>query len=359
MHRLYVIGMVLVASLGVFAPLSRGGTPQEGETFCSLDGDIAAKDSPSMWSAASVQHHIRELLQAPYLKDSAAGAYALSYLVMTHARDEERCGGVLSADDLESEWIGDLLADVMSRWFILTTEACASAWYPPESVGICGGVRRSITGDFDSLRSALEMTGVYLSSHMAQALAAVILSDGMWNQHFPVKTHCPSGSSCPQKVIEERLQFVKRYKTLYDKNNAFLASRISTVIGSLKDSCYIKGSLLPLGSRLMDQVSATAVVFGLVRDKTFQTGMTLARTLDRKEHPMLRETSEGRWEVEYADFKAFSETPRILRELETDALKLFANESFTWITKSFGGLRTSELRRITPSENPKCEYPRI
>lgn len=346
---------VLTALLGSEAHASGEDTTR----FCEAGDVLQPAHGQALWGPASVQHYIRALLQKPHVIDRPAASYALTYLTMTAERDKERCGGMLAADDSSDELIGDLLADVMSRWLVLSTDACLQSAAPKgASLGICGATRRSVDNRFDTLRSALEVTSVYLSSHMASALAAVILSDTMWTQSFPENTHCPKALPCPMSVIQERIKYVRSYKTLYDKNNGFLAKHISTVISTLKRACYVKTGLASAGAPFVNNLPINALVFGHLRDLTFESAIKLASSLKRQNHPMLRQTETGEWALEYSTYRGFSLAPTGLLELEAHARNTFANASWSWILKPLGGLDATDLSRLQPSQNPACLYPR-
>ena len=326
--------------------------------FCVGSNDeIQSRDGQALWGPSSVQHYIRELLQKPYLRDTPNAAYPLTYLNMTAERDKERCGGTLSADDDQAEAIGDLLADIMSRWLVLSVDTCSQTRSSDTEIGICGAIHRGSRGRYDSLRSAVELTSVYLSSHMASALAAVILSDHIWLNNFPSSTHCPVGQDCPAYVLENRLRFVQDYKSLYDKNNAFLAGRIATVTQTLSQACYIRGPLVPVGGLLVNNLSINKVLFSILRDQTFKSGVALARSIRPDQHPMLRRGDDGYVEVEYGVFQQFQSPPEALMELESRARATFANDAWSWLLKPLGGRDAAELLRIRPSQNPSCSYP--
>ena len=345
--------------LGSVYPLS--GMVQAAETprFCSLGDSSQDKYGQDIWGPASVQHYIRELLNKPYVVDIPAASYGISYLIMTRERDLERCGGgMLASDNPQSELIGDLLADIMSRWLVLATDQCVQKEAVTDSgVGICRAVQRTISRKDDTLRSALEITSVYLSSHMASALAAVILADPLWNRSFPRDTHCLPERPCSASAVAARVRHIRKYKSLYDKNNAFLARHIVTVIETLKDACYLRKGLVTAGAPIVNELPINALIFGQLRDQTFATAIELASTIRRHNHPMLTMSKDGTWQIEYAKVRDYVTTPAILLELEATARKTLSSDALGWVLKPLGGRDESDLRRIRPSVNPSCRYP--
>jgi hypothetical protein len=356
MHGRLIALPLLVGSL--FFTANTAFCAEPTPRFCEVSNDeLQIRDGQALWGPASVQHYIREVLQKPYLKDTPNAAYPLTYLHMTAERDRERCGGTLSADDEGSEVIGDLLADIMSRWLVLSVDICSQTRSDDLEIGICGAIHRGAQGRYDSLRSAVELTSAYLSSHMASALAAVILSDHIWLDNFPSPTHCPVGRDCPTYVLENRLRYVQDYKSLYDKNNAFLAGSIATVTQTLSNACYIRGPLVPAGGQLVNKLSIIKLIFSHLRDQTFKAGIALARSIRPELHPMLRRGRDGYVEVEYGAFGQFQSLPQGLVELEKGARAAFANDAWSWLLKPLGGRDASELLEIRPSANPSCSYP--
>lgn len=352
------LSFLLLALVGTAIPMSGMVQASEIQRFCSIEESLQDRHGQAIWGASSVQHYIRELLHKPQVVDNPAASYAISYLVMTRERDQERCGGMLAADDPQSELIGDLLADVMSRWLVLATDQCLQKEALTDAgVGICRAVQRTVARKDDTLRSALELTSVYLSSHMASALAAVILADSMWNQFFPSDTHCLPERPCSASAIAARVRHIRKYKSLYDKNNAFLARHVETVIDTLKDACYLRKGLVTAGAPIVNELPINALLFGQLRDQTFATAIELASTIRRQNHPMLTLSNEGIWQIEYTAVRNFVATPAILLELESTARKTFSNDALGWILKPLGGRDNSDLRRIRPSVNPSCRYP--
>lgn len=352
------LSILLLSLVGSVIPVDGMAQASETQRFCSLGESLQDRHGQDIWGAFTVQHYIRELLNKPHVVDNPAASYGISYLVMTRERDQQRCGGMLAADDPQSELIGDLLADIMSRWLVLATDQCLEKKAVDASgVGICRAIQRTVARKDDTLRSALELTSVYLSSHMASALGAVILADSMWNQSFPSDTHCLPKRPCSASAMAARVRHIRKYKLLYDKNNAFLARNVVTVIETLKNACYLRKGLLTAGAPIVNELPINALLFGQLRDQTFATAIELASTIRRQNHPMLTLSKDGNWQIEYSSVRNFVETPAILFELESTARKTFSSDALGWLLKPLGGRDDSDLRRIRPSVNPSCRYP--
>lgn len=366
----FVWGQVLVLAQSCKTPSehSNGSVVQSGlasqeetkkaQRFCDIGSDRQARDGQDIWGANSVQFYIKDLLHKPHVVDHSAASYALSYLRMTAERDRERCGGMLSGDDPQSELIGDLLADIMSRWLVLATDQCLKKTPQQNAgIGICSAMQRTVARRDDTARSAMELTSVYLSSHMASALAAVILADSMWNQSFPKDTHCISDQPCPQSAIAARIRHVRRYKSLYDKNNAFLGGQLQNAIRTLADACYLRPGVITAAGPIVNGLPINSFIFGKLRDQTFASAIELALTIRRQDHPMLALAQDGTWQVEYATVRNFTVTPSTLLHLESGARATFSSDALSWFLKPLGGQTQSDLNRLRPSLNPTCHYP--
>jgi hypothetical protein len=148
------------------------------------------------------------------------------------------------------------------------------------------------------------------------------------------------------------------YKTHYDRNNAFLADNLNTVITSLKQSCYIKGSILEMGVNLLGPTLNHLQLIGNIRDLTFQSGLELARTLRRDSHPMLKAMAIG-YRINYGSSREFSYNPDTLVKDENHTLRILALPSLASGLHGLGSVSPDKLKLAKPSENPNCDYPMI
>ena len=295
--------------------------------FCSLPRDTNLDDDTrqlTMWNAATVQLETARLAASDKLRGTPLAAYPTSYVAMTNARDRARCGGDLAIGDRRSRLIGDLLADLMSRWLVLTIEECQGV--SDQAVGICGSVSRILGTRLGSLESALDMTAVYLSSHMATALLAVVFDDQFWSEEFPETTHC-STHPCPTGVMKARVDFLKLYKPYYDLNNKFLASNLRTVADSLAKACLIRGPAFGLSARLAERFPLEAL-FKAVRDETFASVLAGISAVNPEDHPMLKQVGDT-YTTQFAEFKNWAHPPQSVVFAERKARALMSNALVT------------------------------
>jgi hypothetical protein len=208
---------------------------------------------------------------------------------------------------------------------------------------------------YDALRATLEMTAVYLSSHMGMALVAVVYDDAFWNQEYPEATHCPAGASpCRGEVLQARLAVMQAYKQLYDKNNAFLAVNINRVLQTLKDGCLIQGDVIQAGGYLASALGGLdTALFASIRNDTFTAAMTTAANFDPSTHPMLA-FEDGLYVAQYAQFATFTQMPAPLAATEARARGLLTSSAITWSFPLLGSQSWSQLAAAKPSLQPQC-----
>lgn len=368
------IGLCLGIS-GLIGNVSRGDTPQDESSGAAIDYDFCSLSRPaqrpapqtgdgtsdatslSLWNAATVQTQLRRLILDPNLIDTPWNSYPVAYVAMTAARDFERCNNrSLATKNRSHQIIGDLLADLMSRWLALSSQQCAaSPSLGDRRSGFCAAFERIRNQATDTFGASLEITTVYLSSHMAMSLAAVVRDDLFWNQEFPADTHCLPGKACPRTTIENRIKWVKSYKTHYDRNNRFLAGNISTIVTTLRQACYLRGGVLDATSMLANNLPGLELLFGNIRDKTFQAAIELARTLPPESHPMLEKQANGLFTRQFKNVRFFESMPPSLASAETNARALLRGPLF--LTSALPGLGSrswSDLAANPPSANARC-----
>lgn len=371
-RRIFWKILVVLLTLRTF-PL---GATTPGESlidydFCRISAEMPGSAAPSpgasdgvltqpqLWNAAQVQEQVFRLTQSPWLRDTPLNAYPISYVAMTHARDEARCGGILATTDREDALIGDLLADIMSRQLVNAMAHCSetSPLAYDSQVGFCAAMDRIRAQKQNTLSSALEITGVYLSSHMALSLATVVRDDTFWHQEFPEDTHCPAYQNCPQTVINRRIVWMKRYKNHYDRNNQFLAENLQTVITSLTQACYMKQiPVFSASARLLRGNPLLTQVFGSIRDRTFHGGLTLGQYAPPEQNPLLTRTEGGLWMRQFERFATYRTFPLPLAKVEGHArTTLGAPLVLTQLLAPAGGsLGWDQLAADPPSLRPEC-----
>ena len=332
------------------APLSRAQAATNYD-FCTLPGgtsadaveDVDARSLP-IWNAATVHQEISRLANSDGLHGTPLAAYPTSYVAMTAARDRERCQGSLKITDRRSRLIGDLLADLMSRWLVLSVEDCKSD--STKALGICGSVSRTVQNKLGTLESALDMTAVYLSSHMATAIVAVAYDDQLWEQEFPESTHCLR-HPCSSSVWKSRADFLKLYKPYYDLNNKFLAANLTTVAESLQNACLIRGPAFALGAKILERLPLENL-FKSIRDETFSAALATLAVINPDTHPMLREVG-GRYVTQFDEFKIWETPPQSLVRAERNSRALLANSLLRGGLGLLGSKSAAELER-----SPAC-----
>jgi hypothetical protein len=331
-------------------------------TSAALEADPATDPIQTLrlWNAQDVQEQLRTLTNDANLLDTPWNSYPITYVAMTKARDFERCHGILATPNLKHQLIGDLLADMMSRWLALSMMSCgANTNQGDPTYGFCAAMDRTLSSNIDTLGSALEITSVYLSSHMAMALAAVVHDDLFWNGEFPPATHCPSfgQKTCPQQVILERIRWVEDYKVHYNRNNRFLAKNVVTIIKTLRQACYIRGEFFETSATLAQQLPLPVLelFFGNIRDKTFRAGLELAKTIDPSAHPMLAKGADGLYHRQFTNIKFFNKMPRPLAAAEDFArTQLRGPLLLTSIFSGLGSRTWRDLAANPPSKKGLC-----
>jgi hypothetical protein len=362
-QRLILSLAVLGGETGGFGQNSASQVRSINYDFCTIDEVIphgVAREASEVWGRATIQQELRALIIDPVIADTPWNAYPISYLTMTDARDQERCHGNLASRDRANRLIGDLLADYMTRGLIAASRTCPTL-SPGISTGLCGAMGRIKNRRMGALEAALDVTSVYLSSHMAEALVAVILDDSFWNQEFPANTHCRSTPSengqrlCPRSILQARLAWIQRYKIHYDKNNQFLSQNLVTVIRSLQNACYLGTPLPNVGAGLISQVPGISLIFGQIRDRTFRAALAWAATNPIR-HPMLQwNPQEGIFVPRKGEYHPFTIMPAPLRDAEDNGRSVLLGAQ--WLTRLLGPLASrswSELGEFRPSGHPGC-----
>ena len=312
--------------------------------FCSLPSGIAtdadARFLP-IWNAATVQYETNRLATSDRLRLTPLAAYPTSYVAMTAARDRERCQGALKIAERPSRLIGDHLADLMSRWLVLSVEECSAD--RSGALGICGAVSRTVQSRLGTLESALDMTAVYLSSHMATALLAVAYDDQFWEQEFPKSTHCAQ-HPCSSVVWQSRAAFLRRYKPYYDLNNRFLATNLTTVAASLQKACLIRGPAFAIGAKILERLPLENL-FKSIRDETFDAALSALVAINPDAHPMLG-ADGGKHIAQFDEFKIWENPPQALVRAEGKARALLANSLLRGGLGLLGSRSWTELERL-------------
>ena len=242
-----------------------------------------------VWTRPEIESKLNSLVDNPPVYNTIMEAYPHAYITMTGERDKERCGdGALVSGYEISNYINHLLADIMTRYLHKITKDCAeNPALSIEDYGLCYNQKKfQDNPKLDSLTAFLESTSVYISSHIALSLSAVILDDSFWNRTDLSMTHA-KGDRFP--AINDRLFYVKRYKVNYDAFNKFLAVNLNTVSQALSDECLVAGNFLVLAAKAGQKIPLGAPLFEKIRTRAFEDALTVAKSFakDPSEHPMI------------------------------------------------------------------------
>jgi hypothetical protein len=356
------------ASLVLPGCLHRDGTEKDGSTpmtssaspsfsdgnlydFCQIKGSQVETTSVRPWGAEMVQKAISDLIALPTIKNTAWSAYPVAYRKMTAERDKARCSGSLVNSDPRINLINHHLSDIMTRWLVLETGQCAAM---PQSAmpgdGLCGVLKWAARDKLDALSEALASTAVYISSHIAISLSAVIMEDAFWDAFPGPNTH--RGARSLDSVLEARLTWVKTYKPTFDLFNPFLADNLKTVADALKKAGLIKGNTLNLALYMAKILPCKADLFGSIRDKAFDTAVSYTKDPLLSRHPMLK-AKDGGYVLDYGRFNFQAPLPKAVKNLEDFAITAVANPlSLKMYRDILGGVKPEELEGAAPNGCP-------
>jgi hypothetical protein len=312
--------------------------------FCKLRGVQVDITESQIWSAQSVQYHLQQLIAQSKIVNTPWVAYPSAYLKMTAARDESRCAGVLRSDDAFNARVNDLLSDLMSRFYMIQVDLCASSDATlGQGNGFCPLMARMKKEKFDSLSAAMSSTGVYISSHITLALVAIIFADDFWQASPYPETYRKSAEW--SAVLSARIEKIRRYKPLFDKFNGFLADNIKTVAKALSDAKLLKGDVLYFLSGVGQYVPFKALAFGKIRDDAFSLALELATEINPADHPMM--VGRSGWNrINYGYPNIAFQFPKKLAMLENEAIEFTANPAFMLMYRSvLGGKSWEEVMR--------------
>lgn len=316
--------------------------------FCKLSGVDTAINQGSLWSAASVQFHISELIAQPTISKTPWLAYPVAYKKMTAARDQARCGGVLQSDDAFLARMNDLLSDIMSRFYMSTVDQCAASGANLGSEhGFCALMARMKKEKFDSLSAAMASTGVYISSHISLALSAILFADDFWAASPYPDTYAREDDWA--RVLKARTERMRSYKPVYDKFNGFLADNIKIVASALSEAQLLNGDVLYFLSGISRYVPFKALLFGKIRDDAFAVALELAKEMNPADHPMMV-VRGGIARIHYGNYNFSFSYPERLARLEQEGIEFAANPANMFIYRNVLGGKTWE--EVASSSEP-------
>ncbi len=296
--------------------------------FCEVRGSEPRLDDPGFWNGVMVQNALENLISDLKLAGTPWYGYPVAYKKMTARRDEARCRGVLKSDVKGMALINHQLADNMTRWFITITKLCvATQEYLVAQTGVCGRMNAAYRSNATPLESAMAMTAVYISSHLAESLAAVILDDEFWSQYPVLATQMPSGTldkTQRKQVLGYRIREIKLYKTLFDKFNGLLGGSIPLVADALREKNLLKGPLATIELLFAQLLPCKSLLFGKIRDQAFEVAQLLALDPNQGFNPMM-ELRDQRYVLNYGHYVFERQPSRALLNLEQSALDAVAN----------------------------------
>ncbi len=288
-----------------------------------------------------VQREVGQL--AADLAGRSWAAYPVSYKRMTRERDKARCGGRLQADDELLEQINSRLADVMSRWYVSETRRCLREEpVRDESGGFCPLIAKIGRERYDALSAAMASSAVYISSHLALSLAAVIYDDAVW-EVSPDPGVRADGRPWAE-IRDRRLAAMPRFKPVYDRFNGFLGDNLQTVAGALQEAGMLRGDTLNFVAGVSQMVPFKAAAFGKIRDTAFAAALRTVRQQAPELHPLVRVQEGGRTLVFSGAARGAVYTPELL-QVEREAVYQVANPLSLHLYRSLlGGKSWDDLK---------------
>jgi hypothetical protein len=360
--------ITFVLSLALLMGGCRQGTWQTGDSasdprtlglrlvdFCTASGNSkpSAGNTAVLWNAARVQSEIKGLAESPEIQGNPWSAYPVVYQRMTAARDRERCTGVLKPTNPTDRAINDMLADLMTRSYVLQTKTCAMAKAPQTSdQGFCALMLRIKADNYDALSAAMASTAIYLSTNIALSLRAIIMTDQAWHQSQEAGTMDPN----PALRLRARMEAMRRYKANFDTFNGFLADNLATVATALAEAKLVKGSALGFFSELAKYLHFKSCSFRKIRDQAFTTALEDSRELGGRQHPMLVPAGAS-FEVQYQDFQMKMPLTARGTALERFAIAAVAGPSQRLIYRHLLGGKLSKELEDAEDKDDSCPSP--
>ena len=303
------------------------------------------QENTGLWNRNKIQLEVYEA--AKTMQPKVYSSYMTSYLLMTFRRDQQRCGGELDSNSKKQNLIGDYLADIMSRFHVSYSLKCHNdiSWNQNTS-SFCADFRAIERDNRNSLSAMLMLSSTYLSSHMASSILALIFDDYFWNRYQKLEDGLNDYSD-----IEMRIQAVTSYKSLFDKNNKFLAQSLVPVVSSLESNCYLRTKRASFATSIAESLPIGKLLFKIIRDTSFKAALNLSRRISPEDHPMLSQfDSDGLYKVNFKKIRQWSSEPAILKKIKFQAELLLHPPGLSVVTKSLGGLNQESYSML-----PTCE----
>ena len=304
----------------------------------SFQYDFCSGGSTRLWSRYKIDKEIDSLIAHKDIRNTSKVAYPVIYKYMTEDRDKRRCqGGSLESEVFVSNLIGHLLADTMTRFLVKETARCAPqpSLSKKKLYGICGVSQRlSKNARFDMISGAMLSTSVYISSHIALSLSAIVFDDRFWNSLYGVQQ--AHGSALDKEVAGERIRLIKKFRPTFDLYNAFLAGSLLLVEKSLTDYGLISGHHLRSAASLSNNSPIVRGVFRSIRSLAFNEALDLAQKWQPTDHPMIG-ARRGEFTISDGIFQKDFVYPSSLIRLENRAVLRLANPGMRFIYRHILG----------------------
>ena len=311
--------------------------------FCQLSRNNTENSVQAVtWNKSRVQAEISRLLSAPDIAGTFFRGYPAVYQAMTAQRDIERCGGTLQGKDAMNQMLGDRLADMMTRFYIREVEGCRTgSILASGSSGFCQLMADAKNDHYDALSFTMASTAIYISSHIALSLRAVLADDDFWD------------SLGGETTWDVRLLALKSYRSDYDKFNGFLADQLSTVTEALHREELLGNANLALAASLAQYLSFRECAFKKIRDQAFEVAVADAVEFQGRKHPMMQ-VSHSRYKV--ADrFDAQVSLTEKTAKLEAFALRAVAGPEQRLVYRYLlGGKSWEDTLKELPPKTLEC-----
>lgn len=278
------------------------------DTDALLDFCMAVENVSPLWNAARVQNEIQKLIDTENFKESGLSAYAETYKAMTAQRDLARCqtNGALAPTTPHAGRINSVLADLMSKGFVLSQAACIETFrnsavkVPNIGAHLCEISYRASKEHWTALELSMGSTAVYLTSVMGIAVSALPHIDSLWE-------------TTRHNSLEKRIAALQQsFKPTFDSFNEFLSDNLHTVAQVLLREKRIDCRIFEIAARALGTTKAPTQIFKDIRDETFRLGLDLAKQWPLGLHPMT--AGEAYWKVDKV-FGPFAKEPQSLRAL--------------------------------------------
>lgn len=343
-------------------------------SFCAEAEDSAGEgtrrldEQGRLWQAQDVQRAITSLFDIPGFEGLPSSAYAVAYERMTAARDAARCDprNAMYAPDPLDRALNDALADMMTRNLVNVTRECFARMRRPLSAfeksylpqtnlyqsdlgGLwCSLFSQAYEQNWDAIRFAMASTGLYLTVNLGYALAALPHVDALWDPEM-----FPDYASRVAR-LESGGASSKGFRPTYDSFNAFLGKSLRVVADALSESDLAQCGTFEAAALVGEYSGVFDDVFGLVRDRSFDLGIGIARAQKKGDHPLVRPdvASGGRIvhsiRVDVLNANVLHRDPRLEESLDklvrlgAHLRKVFGTRLF----KVFGAITFKDAERI-------------